>query len=76
MEKSTWKVLAIIFIILFSLVTLVLGWAYYEGNQMIEKEYECAYNVCSEETNYIYYDVEEICECYQDNVLTKTKYLS
>ena len=75
MEKTGWKTLAIIFITLFVLVTLFLVWAFLVGTDMIDKEYECAYNICSETDSYIYYDYEEICECYTNNELIKQIYL-
>lgn len=82
MDKKRWKILAIIFIILFILET----WAFVSliiiGNDVIDKENNCAYNVCglgNNESTYdaYYYDsVASMCYCYQNNILSKQRYIS
>ena len=47
-NKSKWKTVAIIFIVLFSLETLFLVWAYYTALQEQVKTEKCYYNICAE----------------------------
>ncbi len=78
MEKRGWKIIAIIFITLFVVENLFLGWGMSLIQDSINKENECAYNVCGEDLieYYEYFDDEEVCECYDiDMNLIKSKYL-
>ncbi len=79
MEKTGWKVLAIVFIILFILETLLLSWLYGIGTDIIEKENICAYNICGDDLEietYYYFEYEEVCECYDaDENIIKSEYL-
>ncbi len=79
MEKKGWKITAIIFIVLFILETIsVVGlvmWGAAILNEEYEKESECIYNVCSGAETYIYYEYEEVCECYIDHELVKSEYM-
>ncbi len=62
-----WKVTAIIFIILFTLETILLGWMINEGTEMISRESECSINICGkiEESVSYYYDTyTDICYCF------------
>ena len=71
-----WKVTAIIFIVLFILEGLFLVWAYNLALEDVERENECIYNVCVEEPYYTYYEIERICECYnEDYELTQEVYI-
>ena len=48
------------------------------GNDMVEKENQCIYNICDSmnDAKYIYYEYDEICECYDSfGELTKSEYL-
>lgn len=74
---NKWKVTALIFIILFLAETIFLGYALSLANEDIEKENECAYNICEEGELYLYYEFEGICECYdEDYNLIKQEYMS
>ena len=79
MEKTGWKTLAIIFIVLFVLETLLFTWLYSWGTEILEKEDMCAYNVCGDDLEIIYYDYldyEKLCECYDaDMNVIKQEYL-
>lgn len=79
MEKNGWKITAIIFIILFVLETICiigfLKWALDYVDEDYERESNCAWNVCSEAQAYIYYEYEQVCECYVNNELVKQEYL-
>ena len=72
-----WKVTAIVFILLFILQSLFWIGILSIGFSEIDKENQCAYNVCdgSGYESYIYYDFEGICECYNNGELMKTRYL-
>ncbi len=77
MNKTTWKTLAIIFIILFILETLFIIWVWDYGTNLVEKENECVYNICSNEEydSYIYDDVESICYCYKDGEIAFQEFI-
>ena len=77
MEKNVWKLLAIIFFILFFVETSFLVWSYVQLTNEQEKNYECLYNFCSDNYDATYSD--GICTCYDldvmgDYVLSKTTY--
>ena len=76
MEKSGWKTTAIIFIILFILETAFLIWAVNLGYDEIEKENECAINICEDYGSYYYDGYEGICYCYNDGKIEKTEYMT
>lgn len=69
-----WKILAIIFMILFILenigLVLLIQWTY----QDINKENECVVNVCGDYDAYNY--VEGFCECYVDGILVHNEYIN
>lgn len=73
-----WKAVAIIFIILFVLETaIVVGTVVWAANDT-EKQYECYYNVCSENYDAVYQD--NVCTCYDldvmgEYVISKTEYM-
>ena len=77
MDKSGWKVLAIIFIILFIIETCLIVYAVKWGQEAIEKETECSVNVCGSDIYDAYYydDYEQLCYCYTNNEITKQQYL-
>lgn len=78
MKLETWRIIAIIFIILFVLETslFVYGWI-----TIVEEEkqtYDCYYNFCSE--NYYADYLDGVCTCYDldlmgDYFVAKTKYM-
>ena len=74
MNSKSWKVIAIIFITLFVLETIAVGFLFYLGVSEINKENECAINVCSDADAYTY--ELGLCECYVNHEVTKQKYLT
>jgi len=65
-EKNHWKTIAIIFIILFILETILFIWLLSVGTSMVNKEAECSINICGEigdAVSYYYDDYEQICSC-------------
>jgi len=65
-EKSHWKTIAIIFIVLFVLETILVIWIFSAGASIINNEIECSTNICGEFENavsYRYDDYEQICYC-------------
>lgn len=78
MQKTGWKALAIVSIILLIVSWIFFCWIVYLGTQEIEKETQCAYNICSESTIYVY--SAGVCECYSydilgNAILDKTEYI-
>ncbi len=71
-KTNVWKILAIIFIILFVIETLFILWIFSAGTKMVKNENICVINICnlgsedSEYDSYYYDDYEEICYCYKD----------
>jgi len=73
---NRWKVIAIIFIILFLLESAFLLWAYNLGAETIEKNAECQLNICKGHDSYFYDDTEKICYCYIDNEISYWEYVN
>jgi len=64
-----WKVTAIIFIVLFILETAAFIVLLKLGNDVIEKEEECMWNICEGE-EYISYNYDSftgLCSCYTED---------
>ena len=70
-----WKVTAIIFIILFIAETILFGYVYKLGADMIEKENECALNICQEGQTYYFDYVYDICYCYENHEIVHEEYI-
>jgi hypothetical protein len=77
-ETNTWKIIAIIFIILFCSLVLFITWGLYLNSQDEKKSYQCFYNICGD-----YADAEfreNVCYCYDYDTLgqltvAKTQYM-
>ena len=70
-----WKTIAIIFIILFVIETVGVVWIFNLGYQAIEKESECAYNICEEQQTYNFDSVDNICYCFEDGEIVHEEYM-
>lgn len=68
-----WKVTAIIFIILFLLETIAVVGIMSVGVGEINKETECANDICQTYDAYQYYS--DTCYCYRNNEVAYTKYM-
>ena len=75
MDKTGWKVTAIIFIILFTIETTGLILLLNVGINSVEAENECAYNICEDYSTYQYDYVDNVCYCFEDNEVVKTSYM-
>jgi hypothetical protein len=75
MEKTGWKVIAIIFIILFILETSFLIFAFNLGTSIIENESECSINVCEDYLSYYYDTYTNMCYCYENHEVVKEQYI-
>lgn len=66
-QNNKWKVIAIVFIILFVAETSFLGYSVLVYNKEVEKTNICFYDVCEDYPNAEYeYD---LCTCYDYDVL-------
>jgi len=70
-----WKVVAIIFIVLFILETVGVIWLTSIGRGMIKRDYECQINTCDEYDSYLYDDDRRMCYCYTNGELLKQEYI-
>lgn len=82
MENSTWKILAIVFIILFILETLFFIWIIKLGSDVIEeeareeiKEDRCIYEICFGDYDYYTYK-DGLCSCYVGNELKFSRFVT
>ena len=78
MEIKTWKILAIIFIILTILEASYIYWGYYVYSSNLDKTNECWYDICGEYPD-AYYEAN-VCTCYDydiigELVVAKTEYM-
>ena len=78
MDKTTWRLIAIIFIILFSVMVIWFTWSYIYVTQQEKLTNICYYEVCEDypEANY----EDHLCSCYDydmlgNYVLVKTELL-
>lgn len=65
-ETNVWKIIAIIFIILFILETILFITLFAIGTKIINDENECSINICGnldEAVSYDYDDYDKICYC-------------
>jgi len=76
MNDKTWKVLAIVFMSLFILESLFLGWAMIEGSNQIQIETECS-AICADKGAVYYIDevYEKICYCIIDDENVHVQYM-
>ena len=77
-SSSKWKVIALIFIILFILENLFFIWASLVVIKEEDKTKECYYDICGEYPDALY--EEEVCYCYEsdffgDLIIAKTEYM-
>lgn len=75
MDKNAWKILAIIFIVLFILETLLVIWLFNLGAESLEKEKDCAQIVCQDYDSYYYDDYGEVCYCYSGDEIKHSESL-
>ena len=67
MEKKTWKALAIIFIIIFFLETILITWSIMLVSNEEAKAEECFYEICGD---YLDAWIEgNVCYCYEYDVI-------
>ncbi|MCR4284512.1 MAG: hypothetical protein NUV97_00525 [archaeon] len=69
-EGDHWKTVAIIFIVLFVLETIVVLWLFSIGTNAIDNETECSVNICGGVegvVSYYYDDYEQVCYCIDSN---------
>jgi len=74
--ENKWKTIAIVFIILFIIENMFIGYMIYLGNEDIKKETECLWDICGEHPYAEYLD--NVCYCYDydlfgELVLDKTE---
>jgi len=72
-----WKAIAIIFIVLFVVETGIIFWAYNKGVGMSKNKIICSNEICTEvdADSFIYDDYMNVCSCYKNNEVIKTKVL-
>ena len=78
-KPNTWKVVAIIFIVLFFLETFLIIWVISVGSKSMDNEKECSVNICgeiNESTSYSFDSIENTCYCYDNNgEVIKTQFI-
>lgn len=75
MEEKTWKILAIVFMVLFFLETIILIWAFNIGTEAIDNESKCAYNICEGSDTYQYDTYDKLCYCFEEGEITYQEYM-
>lgn len=78
-QQTNWKTIAIVFITLFVLQSLLGIFLIVIGELDYQKETECAINVCdqlNDSTSYVYDYYEHICYCYNaDDEIIKQEFI-
>lgn len=72
MNKSSWKILAIVSIISLIVLILFVGYAWNLGAEIQMKEIKCYSDVCQEHQAYTYDTTSSQCICYEDKEPVKT----
>lgn len=73
-----WKIIAIVFIILFALETAFICWSFNVYNESTLNENKCYTNICglgTDESDYDAYNydsIENVCYCFKDGEIVKT----
>jgi len=62
-----WKVTAIIFLILFILENIFIGYGLYLIGVEAKKDSECSLDICRDEPYYIYDTNRDLCYCYDED---------
>ena len=70
-----WKLIAFLFMAIAIVEALIIGWAWTYAGELVEKEFECAYNVCGEYDTYYIDEVTSVCSCYNNGVLEIEEYV-
>lgn len=70
-----WKVAAIIFIIIITLLAGLIIWGYTEAMEEIEKEKECMGETCWDYEYYSYNTDLDLCTCYLGNEVAYQEFL-
>ena len=76
--NNKWKKIAITFIVLFVLETIMIITLANLGYDIEKKENECAINICEMDDRYeaYYYDsYEDICYCYINDEIVYSEYM-
>lgn len=74
-EKNGWKTLAIILLIICILLVLFVLSIIALGNELIEKEDECAINICRDYESYNFDYYEDVCYCFLDGEAVYSEYV-
>ena len=69
MEKSGWKIIAVVFILLFLAETLFIIWGYHLVVNEEKKTMSCYYEVCKDYPDARYETQRSLCTCYDYDVL-------
>jgi len=70
-----WKVIAIIFILLFLVETTAFIFVFYIGNQYVKQKETCNYNICLNYDAFYFDSSTNICYCYKNNEIAKQEYV-
>ncbi len=76
-EVNGWMIVAIIFIVLFVLETIIFFWFMNTGFKAVSKETECQINICTQK-GYDAYDLDlgtNICYCYKNGTVVYQEFL-
>ena len=68
-----WKIIAIVFIIIFLIETIFIYWAYTNGTKTLNNEYDCAWEVCDGYESYYYDGYDNMCYCFVGDEINKTE---
>ena len=67
--KARWKVIAIVFIVLFILENLFIGYEMYVYKKQRERTMECYYEICNNYPDADYRPTDGLCVCYDYSLL-------
>ena len=74
--KNKWKVIAIIFIILFILETILFISLVKISLNVQEEENICSVYICSDYDSYYYDSIKSICSCYLNGEVEYQEYVN
>jgi hypothetical protein len=70
-----WKIAFWIVLALLILETLTVGFVFYLGISIIEKEEKCQMDICSGYDSFYYDYIDNMCYCFTDDEIAVEKYM-
>lgn len=75
MEEKNWKIVALIFMGLFLIETVLVAMAYNVGTKLVEMEKECMFDTCGDYSSYYFDQSEQNCYCFDNGEVSIVQHI-